>query len=65
MIYLVADIDENDFGGRIERNDVGVDPLKSDVEIGGERWEIAVSNSDDDFDAGAGQRFDDGGISAV
>lgn len=51
---LVADIDEDDVGGGIEREDIGADPLRGDVEIGGEGWEISVGYSNDDSDAGSG-----------
>lgn len=65
MTDLVADIDEDDVGGGIEREDIGADPLRGDVEIGGEGWEISIGYSDDDSDAGSGQGLDDGGICAV
>jgi len=64
-IHLVADIDENDVGGRIERKYVGIYPLRGNVEIRGDRREIAICYSDNNTNTGSNQGCDDGGIRIV
>lgn len=62
---LIADVDEGDLAGRVERDDVRLDPLSRHVGIGGEAGNVAVGDSDDDADSGVGQGLDDGRIGSI
>lgn len=65
MHYLVADGDENNFTGRVVRQDVGLDPLSGGVWIRSEGGNVTVGGADDDADSGIGQGLNDSRICAV
>lgn len=57
--HLVADIDEYDFAGRVEGEDVSGDPVLGEGRVGCHTRNVGVGYSDHDPDSGVGEGLDD------
>lgn len=59
---IISDRDDGNAGARVERDDMGGEPVGGMRGIGGELGDEGVWDREEEGDAGVGERADDGGV---